>query len=392
MVQHHEKPLVVVMGLGEMGLVHARNLAKDRRVRLGLACSRPDVLRSKASELCADAVYSSYGDAISDADVTGLIIATSVDSHPEILRQAIRGGKRYILCEKPLGHTLASIRGIREDIAAHGDPFVMVAFMRRWDPAYSQAYDLSSSNDEEGCNDENGTGEGTSENSSTGKHIMLKCTSGDAEYPEKYRREHTQSFSILTDLAVHDIDLARWLLRAEVQRVYTVLSCRIYPDLEAANDADTATVILTMTNGATASLHLSRALSYGYNVSSELVMEHGSLSIGPHLGRVDIDQWNHTKAKRDIDPDFRIRFQQAFESEVFAFVDVVVQNRHRTSTASSSKKGIDGQDCEESVDGAAPVEENPRYAIFEDGVKATAVAEALVQSAKTGLPVDVTYG
>lgn len=390
MVQHHDKPLVVVMGLGEMGLVHARNLAKDRRVRLGLACSRPDVLRSAASELCADAVYSSYGDAISDTDVTGLIIATSVDSHPEMLRQAIRGGKRYILCEKPLGHTVASIRGIREDIAAYGDPFVMVAFMRRWDPAYSQAYDMSCSNDQEDSKNENGTGEG-SVKSSTGKHVMLKCTSGDAEYPEKYRREHTQSFSILTDLAVHDIDLARWLLRAEVQQVYTVLSCRIYPDLEVANDADTATVVLTMTNGATASLHLSRALSYGYNVSSELVMQHGSLSIAPHLGRVDIDQWDHTKAKRDIDPDFRVRFQQAFESEVFAFVDVVIQNRHGNSTTSSSDKENAGRDLEESEDGAVPVEKNPRYAMFEDGVKATAVAEALVQSAKTGLPADVTY-
>lgn len=390
MVQHHDKPLVVVMGLGEMGLVHARNLAKDRRVRLGLACSRPDVLRSAASELCADAVYSSYGDAISDTDVTGLIIATSVDSHPEMLRQAIRGGKRYILCEKPLGHTVASIRGIREDIAAYDDPFVMVAFMRRWDPAYSQAYDMSCSNDQEDSKNENGTGEG-SVKSSTGKHVMLKCTSGDAEYPEKYRREHTQSFSILTDLAVHDIDLARWLLRAEVQQVYTVLSCRIYPDLEVANDADTATVVLTMTNGATASLHLSRALSYGYNVSSELVMQHGSLSIAPHLGRVDIDQWDHTKAKRDIDPDFRVRFQQAFESEVFAFVDVVIQNRHGNSTTSSSDKENAGRDLEESEDGAVPVEKNPRYAMFEDGVKATAVAEALVQSAKTGLPADVTY-
>lgn len=369
-----------------MGLVHACNLAKDRRVRLGLACSRPDVLRSAASELCADAVYSSYGDAISDADVTGLIIATSVDSHPELLRQAIRGGKRYILCEKPLGHTIASIRGIREDIAAHGDPFVMVAFMRRWDPAYSQAYDMSCSNEQEDDNNENGTGEGSSIKNSTGKHIILKCTTGDAEYPEKYRREHTQSFSLLTDLAVHDIDLARWLLRAEVHRVYAVLSCRIYPDLEAANDADTATVVLTMTNGATASLHLSRALSYGYHVSSELVMEHGSLSIGPHLGRVDIDQRNHLKAKRDIDPDFRVRFQQAFESEVFAFVDVVVQNRHGNTTTSSSSEEV-----EESVDGAVRAEENLRYAMFEDGVKATAVAEALVQSAKTGLPVDVSY-
>ncbi|CAN8068482.1 unnamed protein product [Agarophyton chilense] len=341
-----EKPLVVVLGLGEMGYVHATNLSKVRKIRLGIACRRVEVLQAAASKLCADASFNSYEKAISDPDTYAVVIATPPATHPELIEMAANAGK-HIFSEKPLGFDSQTIRDSIAHVENAGVRF-MTGFMRRWDSAYVSAREAVDKGD-------------------IGDPIVLKCTSGDPEYPEKYHRGGAKH-SMLKDLAVHDIDLARWLTKSEVKSVYTVTDALSYETLREYQDSDVAICVLEMENRAKVLFHLSRALWYGYNVTSELVCKKGSLRIGA-LKRVDIEQMKDGTTCQKIAGDFRDRFEEAFEKEMKAFAELI---------------------CAKSeADAADMMKRNSSYASCWDGLHATAVAEALVRSSESGVPEKV---
>eukprot|EP00171_Calliarthron_tuberculosum_P014604 IDg14604t1 len=244
-------PLICVLGLGEAGRLHAKALLATG-ARVGVASRRGQ------PPSYADVFYNDYEEALADPAVSGVVIATPYATHPTLVRAAAAAGK-HVMCEKPLGASLADALEARE---AARDVRVMTGFMRRWDSGYRGA--------------RHAIGRG-----SVGTPLMLKCTSGDAEYPAKYRsaREATPG-AMFRDLAVHDIDLARWLLDDEVASVYARAGALVHPEIAEMGDSDTAVAILHMRAGGSAVLTLSRALSYGHNVTSELVGSAGSVHIG----------------------------------------------------------------------------------------------------------------
>lgn len=343
-----EKPLVVVLGLGTAGLVHARNLSKHRSIRLGLASRREDVLTKTGKTLCADALYNSYNAALKDESVTAVVIATPIETHPSMLIDAARMGK-LIFCEKPLGRDGPTIQHALSVVSEH-KVTLMTGFMRRWDRAYASARQRVAKGE-------------------IGDVTVIKCASGDASLPGKYRRE-APSNALWLDLAVHDVDLARWFTSSEVVRVYALMDAPVYPDLLERGDGDLGLAILEMESGSKVIIHLSFAFSYGYNASTEIVGKQGTLRVGD-LGHIDIDFVSDGLEGRPIDPDYRSRFEVAFERQMEAFVNLVV---------ASDEKAVQGL-----------FEENSSYAGGFDGLRATIVGEALVKSASTRMPVDVFY-
>lgn len=343
------KPLIVVLGLGEMGLVHARLLSKQRSIRIGLASKRSDVLETAARDLRADRSFSTYEAALHDPDTSAVVIATAPATHPEMISLAAKA-KKHILCEKPLGFDSESIVKALQTVQEAGVIF-MVGFMRRWDSAYANA--------------RKHVDDGT-----FGQPIVLKCTSGDPEYPVKYQRNSPRN-SIFKDLAVHDIDLARWLTKSEVVRVYTIADALTYQTLKEQNEYDMAACVMEMENGAKIMIHLSRALHYGYNVTSELVCKEGTMKLGD-LKSIDVLKLKDQSVSYDIDFDFRERFADAFERQMKGFADLICADRRNGSAKEVMKS-------------------NSSYASCWDGLKATYVAEALVRSVNSGVPEKVVY-
>lgn len=101
---------------------------------------------------------------------------------------AAKAGK-HIFSEKPLGYTSEDIRPASEAVKA-SDVRFMTAFVRRWDTD-AHARDVIRSG-------------------KTGIVSAVKYSSGDPEYPVKYQRDTTPG-SLVKDLGVHHIDVARWL-------------------------------------------------------------------------------------------------------------------------------------------------------------------------------------
>lgn len=345
------RPLVAVLGLGEMGGIHARALARSRGVRLGLASGRSDALSAAAAELLADRTWPSYRDALADPEVTGVVIASSVETHPELIVDAVAAGKRAVFSEKPLGYTSAEVRDAVGAVLAEDGVRFMTGFQRRWDTGYRR-------------------GRAVLDGGECGAPIGLKCTSGDASYPEKYLREEGggRPDAMFLDLAVHDLDLARWLLGGEVVRVYATAAAMSFPQLADFGDSDMAMCVLEMDSGARATLHLSRAFSYGYNVTSELVCVDGSVRMGD-LAETAAVVMRRGEAATDIAPAFPQRFVGAFEAQMDAFVRLLL--------------------APSDADAAKLVASDSSYAGAIDGLRVTEVAEALAQSARSGAVVDV---
>ncbi|MGI9449227.1 MAG: Gfo/Idh/MocA family oxidoreductase, partial [Geminicoccaceae bacterium] len=99
-----------LFGCGRIGRMHAANLANHPRTEL---VSVFDVF-AEAAEQTAKAtdanVAASVDDILNDASIDAVLIASSTDTHVDLLTSSAKAGKA-ILCEKPIDLDLARVDG-----------------------------------------------------------------------------------------------------------------------------------------------------------------------------------------------------------------------------------------------------------------------------------------
>ena len=153
-----------------------------------------------ADELGDPTVHADALELIADPAVDAVVVASPAATHEPYALACIAAGKP-VLCEKPLATSAAAALRIVEAERAAGRRLVTVGFMRRYDPGY---VDLKARLD---------AGE-------IGAPLLVHCAHRNVSVHEFF-----DSAMIITDSAVHEIDVARWLLDDEIVRV-TVLAPR----------------------------------------------------------------------------------------------------------------------------------------------------------------------
>jgi predicted dehydrogenase len=150
----------------------------------------------------------------------------------------------------------------------------------------------------------------------------------DAEQaPVQIRRPGVHG-GIFRDCAVHDYDAVRWVTGQEVAEVYAAGGNRGADWFRDLHDADTASAILTLADGALAVVSNSRYNARGYDVRLELHGSRDSIAAG----------WEPRLPMRSAEPDvwfpdgepytfFMDRFAGAFRAELAAFTEVVAGRR-----------------------------------------------------------------
>jgi predicted dehydrogenase len=272
---------IAVAGLGNMGQVHAGNVAKLPNARLhAVASRRPEVAQEVAGRFNAERFYADYDQLFSDPDLDAAVIATGIVDHPEQIIQAAQNGL-HIFTEKPIAFNLEDTDRVLGAVAEAG-VHLQVGFMRRFDPGYAGAKKKI----EEGA---------------IGRPVLFKACS-------------------------RDFDLARWLLGSEVSDVYALGKVLVYPKLAEFGDVDNAVVSLTFENGALGVVDLSRNARYGYDIRTEVLGDEGALSIGG-LQQTPLLVLSRDGVAHDVFPWYPERFADAFFGEVAAFVDAVQGGR-----------------------------------------------------------------
>src|SRR5688572_2781696 len=128
------KKRFALFGAGRIGRIHARNLVANPHAELRYVI---DVNEASARELAAEhgASVAQTQAALADSAVDAVLIASSTDTHADLIEASARAGKA-ILCEKPLDLNVE--RAARSLKTADGaGALLALGFNRRFDPSFS---------------------------------------------------------------------------------------------------------------------------------------------------------------------------------------------------------------------------------------------------------------
>ena len=180
-----------------------------------------------AHELGVQAVYQDHRRIMDDKNIEAVVVCSSTDTHAEMIEAAAAAGK-HVFCEKPIDHDLAKIDHALAAVERAGVK-LQVGFNRRFDPSFKRVHDLVAAGE-------------------VGTPHLLRITSRDpAPPPLAYVRV---SGGLFLDMAIHDFDMARYLMGSEVEEVYAAADALIDPEIGRAGDVDTAVTTLRFAGGA----------------------------------------------------------------------------------------------------------------------------------------------
>lgn len=217
---------VAFLGVGRMGETHLRNLVGLSGVRV-VAIADPNreaAERGKAIS-SAEVALIDIEKAITHPGVDAVVIVTPTETHARLIELAVNAGKA-VFSEKPIALDLAETNRIVR-LAQERGALVQIGFMRRFDPGYAKA-------------------KARIEAGELGKLETFRALSRDT-YPPSLNFLKS-SGGLFLDMAVHDLDLARFLI-GEVEEVQAWGTVLIDERFSQAGDVDTAMTLLRFQNG-----------------------------------------------------------------------------------------------------------------------------------------------
>jgi myo-inositol 2-dehydrogenase / D-chiro-inositol 1-dehydrogenase len=305
-----------VIGVGRMGLVHARTLSEHDAVEDVVLCdAQVDLARRVGSDLGLPVAYDTE-ELFSSVDA--VVIAAATSAHAELIHTAADKGIPAF-CEKPISLDVKSTIAVMEHIDEAGISFQM-GFQRRFDEGYRTAHDLV----------RGGT---------LGDLYVVRMAGHDpAPPPEAYI---AVSGGIFVDFSVHDFDALRFVTGQEVVEVYADGSVLGFPVFEKYDDVDSAVATLKLTSGTLGILSVTRHDPLGYDIRMELLGSGDSVAVG----------WDARMPLRSVEPgaerprqgtyrNFQDRFEPAYRAEIAAFVDVVRGKRQSPCTARDALEAL----------------------------------------------------
>jgi len=297
---------VGVIGVGRLGKMYAEFLAY--RVPQATLIAVADLIPERASTI-ADKYelskwYTSHLDLIADNDVDAFIITATTINHREIILDVAKIGKP-IFCEKPLTLSLEEAREVEREIAKSG-VFFQMGFQRRFDKGFATAKKKI----DEGV---------------IGKPVMFRGSSRDPYRPSLEYLAPENSGGQIIDMAIHDIDIARWYM-GDIKTTYAIGGILAYPEIEEVGDTDNAIIAMTFESGALGEIDISRNGIYGYDIRAEVLGTNGTLKIG-YLRETPILVMNEKGVTHDVVPYFPERFCDAYVEQLNNFLDNILENR-----------------------------------------------------------------
>jgi predicted dehydrogenase len=160
----------------------------------------------------------------------------------------------------------------------------------------------------------------------------------------------------MVDMGIHDFDLARWFM-GDVDTVMAAGGVLAYPEMASIGDIDNAIATLVFADGRLGVIDLTRNGVYGYDITTELVGDAGTVRVG-YLRETPLYTMTKNNVAHDTVPYFMERFERAYTLQLQNFAQNVLHDRD------------------------APV-------AITDGVEALRIALAATKAHQTGQPIRV---
>lgn len=289
-----------LLGAGRIGRVHAKAVSGNPDAKL--------VAVADAFPTAAQSIAARYGAEVCTIDeiegasnIHAVIICTPTDTHADLIERFARAGKA-IFCEKPVDLAVDRVKACI-DVVKKTDAKLMVGFNRRFDPHFMAVKQAI-------------------EDGRIGKVEMITITSRDPGPPPL--DYIARSGGIFRDMTIHDFDMARFLLEGEpIASVSAHAAVLVDPAIGAADDYDSATVILQTVSGRQAVISNSRRATYGYDQRIEV---HGSLGSASAENQRPISIEVATAegyTRPPLHDFFMTRYTEAYANEIGGFIAAI---------------------------------------------------------------------
>ena len=324
-----------ILGAGRIGRVHARAVAGNDDAVLAAVHDPVDAAASSISDQYGADIRSVEEIAASD-DIDAVVLCTPTDLHADQIELFARAGKA-VFCEKPIDLDSARVRACL-DVVEETDATLMVGFNRRFDPHFMGV-------------------KAAIEEGRIGSPEMGIITSRDpGAPPADYIK---RSGGIFKDMMIHDFDMSVFLMGDMPASVLATGSVLTDPEIGTLGDYDSANAILRWGDGRQVSISNSRRAVYGYDQRVEI---HGSTGMAAaeneHPVRIEVATADGYM-RPPLHDFFMTRYIAAYANEINAFI----------AALGGETGGIPGG---------------------RDGLNALLIAEAALESAKSGRAVAIT--
>ena len=125
-------------GAGQIGKIHAANIAANARSNLRYVVDVDEVAAAELAVAYGAKVVATEV-ALDDAEVDAVLIASSTNTHANLIEAACEAGKA-IFCEKPIDLDIGRVDDVLMAVEKAGVP-MMVGFNRRFDPTFAALHD-----------------------------------------------------------------------------------------------------------------------------------------------------------------------------------------------------------------------------------------------------------
>ncbi|MBT8159936.1 MULTISPECIES: Gfo/Idh/MocA family oxidoreductase [Arthrobacter] len=333
-----------LVGVGRIGVMHANNIAavneelnaRGISVTLRLTDVAEEHARSVAAGLGAEFLPSV--EALIASGIDGLVIATGTATHPELIRAGVDAGIA-VFCEKPVAMNVADSLPVLEHVQSKNG-VVQIGHQRRFDAGYLEAKRAYQAGELGWI------------------HSLRAVTCDMTPPPVEFL---ATSGGLFRDCSVHDFDILRWLTGREIVEVYAKGSNNGDPAIGEVGDVDTALAVVTFDDGTVGTVSASRYNGAGHDVRLEIQGSRNSLTVGlDNKTAMESAEAGVEFPNGESHKTFAERFDQAYRSEMAAFVELILGLRENPCTP-------------------------------EDAVAASRVADAAQESLASGVAVKVAF-
>ena len=246
-----------LFGAGRAGTIHARNIADHPRAELGYVYDVDQAAAQRLTTACGGTTPRNPQQIWQAGDVDAVLIASSTDTHVDLLRQAMRAGKPTY-CEKPIDLDIEKVRMFVDEASAC-DPPLFIGFRRRFQPEFQSMHRQI-------------------RDGAIGQIESIRITARDFELASLAFLQ--RSGGLLRDKMIHYFDLAPWLAAERPTELYATGSCLIDPAVGQMGDVDTAVAVLRFPSGALCTIENGRRAVYGFDDRVEVFGAKGMLQGG----------------------------------------------------------------------------------------------------------------
>ncbi|OVE80264.1 hypothetical protein BVY01_00565 [bacterium I07] len=288
-----------LIGNGRLGTMYAEFLTT--RVTHANLVAAADIISDRA-KTCASTYdipewFDNHHDLIHNPQVDAVIVTATTQSHKDIVLDAAAAGKS-VFCEKPITLTLEEAREMKTAVQKAGI-FYQMGFQRRFDRGFAAA--------------KNKIDEGV-----IGKPVVFRGSSRDPYRPSLEYLTPENSGGQILDMAIHDIDIARWYM-GDVSEVYAIGGVLAYPEIKETGDTDNVIMVMTFENGTLGEIDISRNGVYGYDIRAEVLGTKGTVKAG-YLRETPILIMTEQGVTHDVVPYFPERFGDAYVNQLNDFI------------------------------------------------------------------------